>query len=722
MLKNSFLRINILSFFLLFFSFTVCFAQENVNIISPIEGTWANRQSLVLEIPENTEVYYSYTGSDPLNFGFAYDGPVLIDAIGSVPLKLAIVNEDGLIFYKKITYNVIEPDIEWETSFNQQSPYVQYCVGDEIVIPEDFTYCLGDNSIPDISGQILKLDGGTFPERFIPCTVFDGNNYWRFVIGTSGHTKSAIDSNIIDTVESYNDSVLDVEFPFEMQGWDSIEFTEKNIIYCIDDNYWELASGTIPIDRTESHTIYWQSVAYEVGNPIYSFVLPAKPNLENHYEGNSFAKFQLEEGYTLKLKNSNEEPCDYFIFDAFVGEKLSDEVIFDVYLKNFYQGEVAFSFLIDKEPPRKPRILANSTKFYNRNAVNFTIEGNPSSEIFYKIELVEEKSSGFNDFELKYDKDVIAFDDSFLKYETDGFIVDSSKGNASFYKIFSYSVDEFGNISSPSEYPLIIDPSNYYVSNRVAEDMEFPPDGSFARPFTSLEDVVQIANKSSFTRIHLDGMIQLKENIEILSKCEINGIDSTSGISCTEDIAILIKDKAQVAFNNCVLELKEVKSPKQETPALFKIFNSTVSLSKCELVAGFFGSGSIFISESSSISLDECGASIKSGRYASLFSGVKTNLMILGGRYTAVAPTAVIFSMSAGIFNLQDTQCNIFSNLGRIAELSGVTASVFNNFFEAELSGDSVAASRIIPIWFDGRSQFLKNENNKTKGFPGGDF
>ena len=70
----------------LFFSTSV-FAQ--LKVISPIEGTFANRQMLVLETDGTGDCYYSLNGSDPETFGFAYDGPVLIDLDGPVEIRIS---------------------------------------------------------------------------------------------------------------------------------------------------------------------------------------------------------------------------------------------------------------------------------------------------------------------------------------------------------------------------------------------------------------------------------------------------------------------------------------------------------------------------------------------------------------------------------------------------------------------------------------------------------
>ena len=49
-------------------------------IVSPKPGTWVNKQPLVLEVPESCEVFYSFSGSHPMESGFAYDGPVMLEA------------------------------------------------------------------------------------------------------------------------------------------------------------------------------------------------------------------------------------------------------------------------------------------------------------------------------------------------------------------------------------------------------------------------------------------------------------------------------------------------------------------------------------------------------------------------------------------------------------------------------------------------------------------
>ena len=81
------------------FIISIIFAAVNlfaeINVLSPVEGTWANKQMLVIENTGDGDYLYSLDGSDPESFGFAYDGPVLIDLTGNVNLKVAFLQKSG---------------------------------------------------------------------------------------------------------------------------------------------------------------------------------------------------------------------------------------------------------------------------------------------------------------------------------------------------------------------------------------------------------------------------------------------------------------------------------------------------------------------------------------------------------------------------------------------------------------------------------------------------
>ena len=90
-----------------FFIFSFCFAYE-IDLLSPKKGEWSNKQMLVInDFPNlNGDFFYSLDGSDPQYFGFAYDGPVLIDVSGEIQLKVAYIDKAGNVSKKEVSFSV----------------------------------------------------------------------------------------------------------------------------------------------------------------------------------------------------------------------------------------------------------------------------------------------------------------------------------------------------------------------------------------------------------------------------------------------------------------------------------------------------------------------------------------------------------------------------------------------------------------------------------------
>ena len=91
--------------FIAFFLFSFCFAYE-IDLLSPRNGAWSNKQMLVINDFPNPDgdFFYSLDGSDPQSFGFAYDGPVLIDVTGDIQLKIAYIDKAGTVSKKEVLF------------------------------------------------------------------------------------------------------------------------------------------------------------------------------------------------------------------------------------------------------------------------------------------------------------------------------------------------------------------------------------------------------------------------------------------------------------------------------------------------------------------------------------------------------------------------------------------------------------------------------------------
>lgn len=683
-------------------------------VISPVEGVWTNKQPLILDVVDDCEVYYSFTGSDPLSFGFAYDGPVLIDATGKVSLRLAFVSSSGAVYEKHISYTVQEADGTWKPPFNTNLPFTSFLAGDSIVIPENFFYCLGTDGLPDIPGTVLQLSGGTFPARFVPCTVTDGLRFWRFVIVTDGNPVASVAAS----VPADSGSPAGEEPPFFVTDWEYLTFNKTGFIYSINDGYWQAAGGTVKIDRSVPCTVSWQSVAYSPDNPVYSVELPPALPEQYTFNGNEAAVFVPGNGYTAAPSNSGAVPVQEISIDAFYGEVIAGTYNFDIYYNGLYQGATCVSFVVDKAPPDPPEIVTNTGIFYNRTPVTVDFIAENDTTVHYTVILQQDTTAGFKADSRLSVADIPEPDNSrYLEYTHTPVTLDARNTTAALYTVAAYTEDAAGNTSRPVVQQFCIDPYNYYL---CASSEGTGQDGSAIYPFSSIEDVLSVVKENDFVRIHVEGMVPVTSDVTVASRCEIIGSTAGSGFSVEGNSGIMVEPGANLSVSNCVFEHHVPAGISGDDGILFQVQNATATFSNCEFVSS--GSGMMFSSSASTITLRDCGASVTAGSYASLFSGVKTNLAVTGGRYTVIASTGVLFSLSSGRFSLSGTECRVYAHLGRIAELSGVSASITDNQFEAELSGTSAATARVAPIWTDGRSQLMENARNIVSGFPGGAY
>ena len=148
---------------LLLFTFSKLFAFEEKNILSPISGVWKNKQALVLNLEKGTDVYYSFTGSDPYVSGFSYDSPVLIDQTGDITVKITSIAQSGERKDFTIEYNVeenseVEYSIQSKEFINSinQNPTVLYISGTDFFIPSEFLYSLENSKAPYLKSKVTE--------------------------------------------------------------------------------------------------------------------------------------------------------------------------------------------------------------------------------------------------------------------------------------------------------------------------------------------------------------------------------------------------------------------------------------------------------------------------------------------------------------------------------------------------------------------------------------
>ena len=170
-----------LFFFLIFAISSVAFFAQ-IKVISPIEGTFANRQMLVIDtynsenFNDSGEYYYSLNGSDPETFGFAYDGPVLIDLDGPVELKIAKSGknkQEVTVKYTVIPDNALTAQYGSFISSFFDTGILNYTSGTILSIPSELKYSFGLPPDSFIPGRDLSISEASVLTRFVPCTLLD---------------------------------------------------------------------------------------------------------------------------------------------------------------------------------------------------------------------------------------------------------------------------------------------------------------------------------------------------------------------------------------------------------------------------------------------------------------------------------------------------------------------------------------------------------------------
>lgn len=694
---------------LLFFSTSNLFAE--ISLISPCEGVWSNKQALIIQTGGKGDYFYSLNGSDPAAFGFAYDGPILIDLKGDVSLRVVYI-ENGVKKEDKTVKYTVNQDLASATKYRDfvssfsDSGILNYTSGTKIEIPQGLVYSLGkslqaDNFLP---AQDLMLSSENVLSSYIPCVVKNeaSNQQWRF---------------IIRTIPSFAGIFSRRDVPFYITDWDTITFTNDNYIYKIDSEYWELPKSSKKIDRSISHMISWQSIDYQTGNPIEFFVLSKRPEIKTKTgdNGEKIIYIEGDSSYSIGLKNQN--PEDYqelytgFSVDTFYGDAIEGVLNLDVFTNSLYQGSLSIDYSIDKCPPAKPVVQSDSTAFYSRKNVSIKISTEKNYELYYGIS----DPYIISDVSLPYTPESSIFKDikpqRFIKAEKNQVSMNLKTQNegAVFFKILSYA--KKGDYESKiAEFTVIIDQYNYYYDINYKGD---DSDGTAKAPYNDFEQCIKAANATRNSCIHLKGLVEVPgKELFLYSNTTFETAPDTV-LNFNNGSSIVVKS-ASLEIKDCQLKMSSNNSSKNKTVIpVFKLENSVLDLINCNGNLSFGKNGTLIDSYASTINMNNSVLYITASSYASCVSSVKSRVNIKNSILNVNADTAVILSLNEGDINLVNNSFKVSGSMGRVAELFGVGGIADSNKFQTELSRHQ---NEVYPIYADKKSTY-KDVGNVGNGY-----
>jgi len=698
------------SVFLLIFAFFSWAGFSQIKLLSPIEGSFANRQMLVIDTEGEGagDYYYSLNGSDPEAFGFAYDGPVLIDLDGPVELKIAKAGKEKEEC--SVKYLVL-PDSAYSSSYGSfissffDSGIINYTAGSILSIPEELKYSFGLPPDSFLQGRDLSISDASVLTRYIPCTLLDeeSGKRWRFMVRTLPQTAGVFSRR---------------DVPFFITDWDTITFTNDNYIYKIDSEYWSLPKTSLKLDRSVSHMIRWQSIDYAEGNPVEYFVLPPKPVLlQNSYsDGSLHFSVEGDSAYSLGLISaSNSDYQELFTelgVDTFYGDNVSGLLNIGFFAGSLYQGQTQVPFAISKRPPSSPIITSSSASFYSRQPVSLTIKGEENSELYYSIS----KPHTINSVSETYSASSALFESvpygEFVKADSHKLSLELKPegSGAVYFKVAAYSKNG-SNTGLVSEYSVIIDQYNYYYNAFADASIA---DGTSLRPYASFEQCLQGINQGRYACLRVKGALTVPAGRNnILSNCVFVNEEDAS-LDFEEGACIVVKNSNLTLQDFAISRSKGSQTLESEEGMLplFKLEDSVLELDGCQIAALFDKDGLFTEASRSSVNVNNTIASISALSYGSFISGLKAKINIQNSSINVTSDTCVTLSLNQGDINLVNNSFKITGSKGRIVELFSVNGSIISNALKASLRGNSKTAA----IYTDVNTS-IQQDKNEQYGF-----
>ena len=712
--------------FIEFFLFSFCFAYE-IDLLSPKKGEWSNKQMLVINDFPNPDgdYFYSLDGSDPQSFGFAYDGPVLIDVTGEIQLKIAFIDKTGIVSKKEVSFSVkpiLEDSIE-DTEYRNfirifnSSGIVNYTSGSDFSIPKQLFYSFSSLDMEQLQknddlfmeGTILRLSAENSITRYIPCTVFDSinRNYFRFIIKTYPQSAGVYTKK---------------ELPFTIDDWEKITFHNRDLIYKIDSEFWGLPDDNpIIFDRSESHMISWQSIDYSKGNVVEYYILPPKPKIiyEKNDDGSvvySVEDLSGEGAFTLSIyseeKNEYQELFKKIGVDAFPGEKIQDSMKIGIFSNSVYQGCFTADYKINKCPPSIPVINTSAKSFYSRKNVRVEINCDSTDELYVALSepftiTNNGKIYNVNSEELK---DVQVGE--YRKAKTSKFVINWEPKNKQpvYYKISCYAKNQ-NNVSKTSEYQVIIDKSSFYFDkNANPENAQ----GTVENPYTDFDQCYNELKKVRAITLRLKGELEIKKNYILESNFEILN-DGDAHIVFKRNGSFTIKgstleiSKCRISNDMEVDNRSAVNSSLNNSNliCLLRLENAVLTLNNCQLGFDFAKNGSVIDSVNSIVNVFDTIVSANAISYVSFISSVKSRINVQKSVVTTSADVNVVISANDGVVTSRDNSYTVAGQSGRVCELFSVKASFINNKFKTVLSN---GAQVINPIYKDDKKELIEEE------------
>ena len=686
----------------------LCQVSDTVplDIISPVPGTWGNRQPLVVNVPDGWEVYYSVSGSDPLLFGFAYDGPSLIDQEGDVRLKVTAVDRTGRRYDYGVDYSVkrfsqLDPVGKWTEAQKKfvlaisVNPVRKYTAGSVFSVPEGFSYTtasdISSSGIRFFKGGLLSLGEENNIIRFVPFIVTDGTSFFRFLVRT------------VPAREGRDESK---QMPFRFSDWETVIPLDASYVLRIDDGPWQGKPSVLKVDRSETHVLFWKQAGVADDGAAQSLVLYPRPSLmcDARPDGSCLFSLGPESPYLAGYRlGRTESPSGMspavglhrsLVLDAFPGEDIEGIFTCGLYLGGVYQGELSASYRVDRLPPRPPEIRpAELTGRDFSDGREVRVEGEPGTRIFYSC----------------------SADDGYKLLDGNSLFLPASGDASVTYLVSAYAMDEAGNAGEKQETTVSVDGRNVYVkahdSARMSAADADTGNGSSEAPFASFERAVQAVNSNEGLTVHIEGNVIVRSDIMLTKVCVV---DAGRGSLTFAGDSTLSVEGADVAFKDCTIVTGSTDD--RENSSFIWIRDARVSFDGCDVSASFVREGKLVSLSYSALTARDSSFSATASSYASLVDSHSSRVEIASSTCALSAYTTVAFCVIGCDLRMRNSVVGVSCYTGRIAEISGGSFIMDGNIMTGAIRAEG-KMWRLPAVRVSGGAKELSSASNKIRGF-----
>jgi hypothetical protein len=662
--------------------------SRKFEIISPVEGTWANRQPLVLDCAPETEVYYSFSGYDPLEFGFAYDGPVLIDLNGNITLNLVAVHGDGSITRKTVSYIVNEPvAVKPPLYLSALNPLVICGVEKPVPISQNLTYGIGSHLDASLRGRTLYQTLPSCVNVLLPLEITSGSSVYRYIITTGDAPKTTM--------------IQDKTFssPIQIIDWNFVLFkADQKLQYSVDGGDWQVYLEPFYLDRTKSHTIRWRT-----GSKIESLVLPEKPTIigiPDRNLTNKSVELQFSNPlYTFRIEDIHgvSKPLTSFYADTLAGDERLFDLQLAVYYGNIRQGEISVSFTIDKLPPPAPVLILEDESEYEKCSAVISIYS--KEDVFTAIG-TNVTSLDFGETSLLYAQNAEPDESAmFMPFAGSRLILGNGDTNE-IYTVYAYAQDLAGNKSDTVAVRTQSVFNNVYVDSSSL--FAFEADGSPTKPFSSINDAIDVINSRKKTILHLKGSFNIPQNITISSDCSFMGHENVC-LSFKNNASLIIRN-ANVSFENCMFEKnteQDIRFLLSAGAPLIDARDSKLFLENCKLVSNSSMPQGLIHAVKCYLETDSNNIAVQSLSQAVGVQCLQSNVRSKNDRFSLSGEYAVAFILSDSAFELDSPRFILAAKQAGCVELFACVYSFEENVLKNEIH----TSKDFIPFKIDSSSQ-----------------